>query len=370
MTPKVVLLPLFVLLVCTSHAQTASIGSVNFSRNYLEVGRGEPSFAVADLNSDDRQDVVVCNGDLTIFLGDGSGLLNSVGRFPAGQNPNSVDVADINADGVLDLVVSNHETLNVTLLIGKGDGTFRAAPNSPLTVNVQPHPHVAQAKDIDADGRLDLLVDHRVGRGLLFLRGLGEGRFESQGRIIDVGGDPYLGFAVSDVNGDGRLDFITPNDNDVGITLNLGNLQFERIDPVKTSTPMVVLVADINGDGTADLISASEGNAGVQINLGVGAGKFQSNPIIQFDFDSGGKQIATGDFNGDAIADVLVSNWNSSEVMIIFGDKQRFQVQLVKVEQINNPWSVVAADLNEDGVDDFLVGDGNGTKVEVFLSQQ
>src|SRR6516165_1965401 len=49
--------------------------------------------------------------------------------FDAGSNPVSVSVGDFNGDGIADLVVANHDSHNVSVLLGKGDGTFGAAVN-------------------------------------------------------------------------------------------------------------------------------------------------------------------------------------------------------------------------------------------------
>ena len=61
---------------------------------------------------------------------------------------------------------------------------------------------MVRAADLDNDGLLDLVVDHRGDQGLLILRGLGDGHFESPGLLVGVGGDPYRGFALGDLDND------------------------------------------------------------------------------------------------------------------------------------------------------------------------
>ena len=46
--------------------------------------------------------------------------------FPAGNGPASLAVADLNGDGKLDLVVGNRNASTVNVLLGDGNGTFRA----------------------------------------------------------------------------------------------------------------------------------------------------------------------------------------------------------------------------------------------------
>src|SRR5207244_364359 len=48
----------------------------------------------------------------------------------AGSNPVFVTAGDLNGDGKLDLAVANQFSGNVSVLLGRGDGTFQAATNA------------------------------------------------------------------------------------------------------------------------------------------------------------------------------------------------------------------------------------------------
>lgn len=76
------------------------------------VALSEGTFArIADVDRDGNQDVVVAEASPTngvaIFRGNGDGSLRAPERFPAGQNPQTLDVADLDGDGAPDIVVSN-----------------------------------------------------------------------------------------------------------------------------------------------------------------------------------------------------------------------------------------------------------------------
>src|SRR3989442_4227839 len=78
-------------------------------------------------------------------------------KFDTGPNPVFVAAGDFNGDGKPDLAVANAGTNNVSVLLGKGDGTFHTAVN--YAAGAQPR-SVAVA-DFNGDGKADL-----VGTGL------------------------------------------------------------------------------------------------------------------------------------------------------------------------------------------------------------
>lgn len=372
-TPKCGFLLFTVLLASSSQAESVTIGNVAFVPKRFEVGAGEKAFAFGDFNQDDHQDLIVTDSSkhhLVVFLGDGEGKLKSTARFPAGRNPTDVTVADIDADGKIDLVVANHETSYLTLLLGDGRGGFSQASNSPLSIDVDPHPHSVMVQDIDGDRHVDLIVDHRAGRGLLIIKGLGKGAFDTPGAVVDMGGDPYLGMAIGDVNGDGRIDLATPNPDEVGIALNTSSedMTFALVEPVAAASPFAIALADLDADGILDLVVASDGAATtIKIFKGDGRGGFaELGPPLRM--AGGAKSIAVGDINGDGVDDTLVTSW-SSDALVILGGSASLETVRIPLGGIENPWGLAISDINEDGMDDFVIADGVRPVANVYLSR-
>jgi len=120
------------------------------------VSDGTVAVAAGDLDRDGRDDLVLSCFDntnqLVIHRGTASGLAGPV-QVPL-PSPVSVGVGDVNGDGKLDLVACNvgHGTLSV--LYGRGDGTF----DDPVSLPTGPSPSAVVVADLDGDGQADAAV--------------------------------------------------------------------------------------------------------------------------------------------------------------------------------------------------------------------
>jgi hypothetical protein len=95
-------------------------------------GTGTVSAASGDLNGDGRLDVVAANfgsDTVSVLLGKGDGTFAAKVDYATGSHPNSLAVGDLDGDGKLDLVVASAYDDTVGVLLGKGDGTFAAKMN-------------------------------------------------------------------------------------------------------------------------------------------------------------------------------------------------------------------------------------------------
>lgn len=352
----------------SSEQQKIAIGDARFSSKYITVEI--PAIAAADFNNDGYQDLVGGGvPQLTIFLGEGDGEFTRFSQVPGGEQPDEFALADLDEDGDVDIVVANHDTDYLTILLGDGYGKFQPASNSPLQINVSPHPHVVRAEDLDGNGHIDLVIDNRDAEGVLILPGLGQGRFKSPGILVEVGGDPYRGMALGDINGDERLDLVTPNPSEVGVLINTSNgeIGFAQGSPIDAEAPFAVELGDFNGDGKLDLIAASdEGSSLVELFLGDGRGGFKVAEDSPYHLAPGGKSIIVGDFNGDDIDDAVVASYHHPEVLVLFGGHESTYTDFIHGGE--HPWGLAAADFNLDGKDDIVVGDDASHTATIYLS--
>ena len=126
---------------------------------------------------------------------------------------------DFNGDGKADLAVLSYNEpyiSYVTVLPGNGDGTF----GTPITSQVYGQPATGGdviigtlvAADFNGDGKLDLAVvgDYVSSGGVTILLGNGDGTFRAAGTNVDVNADFGL-IATGDFNGDGIPDLVATN---------------------------------------------------------------------------------------------------------------------------------------------------------------
>ena len=325
--------------------------------------------AVFDVTGDGAPDLLVATGsDLIILAGDGRGAFEARRSVPAGENPVDIAIADFDQDGRADIALANHDTEYLTLLLGSGDGDFEPAPWSPLRIDVSPHPHAVLARDVNEDGRIDLVVDHRRGEGLLVLEGQGDGTFSSSG-VIAVGGDPYRGMWLDDVNADGHVDVIAPIESEIAVRLGDGRGAFDEARSVSLDglRPFTVRTLDWNRDGHVDIAAGSgEGQTGLAVLLGDGSGRFRNAPGSPYAAGRGPKELAVADLDADGWQDLLVTAWDAPVVTVLFGNEGGPTIQHIDVG--TNPFGVATEDLNGDGVLDIVTVNQGDSTLTLLLS--
>jgi hypothetical protein len=287
----------------------------------MAVGSQPIGIAVGDLNKDNKLDLLVANvggGSISFLAGDGLGGFAAAADITGFMGPEGLGIGDIDGDTNPDVVVGNGGTSSVLVL--KGNGTGGLTMGTPVTVGS--NPKYLALVDVNKDGQLDLLVPNQGSNSVSYRPGNGNGTFGA-GMDIAVGIDPYE-VIVADVNSDQSQDFLftSSNTNQVGVLLGNGTGAFSAAagSPFAVgSFPVFMSVADLNGDGRLDFITANQGSSNLSVLLGNGAGSFAAVQGSPFAAGNGATGIATGDFNGDGYIDVANSNYGASSAITQLG---------------------------------------------------
>ena len=286
----------------TVYTYTAAPPAVTFlPAVHYPAGLVSWALTTGDLNGDGKPDLAVANSassNVSVLLGNGDGTFRAVVNYATGQNPQSVAIGDFNGDGNADLVTANHQDGNVSVLLGNGDGTFRAAVNFTAGAG----PHSVAVGDFNHDGHLNVAVANELSNNMSVLLGNGNGTF--QPAVNYPAGSHPLQVAVGDVNGDGMLDLVVANQQSNNVSVFLGRGDGAFLPAVNYSAGNgcnAVVMADLNNDGKLDLAVADYSTGGVAILLGQGDGTF---PTLR-GYPGGNTSVAVADFNGDGKPDFV-----------------------------------------------------------------
>jgi hypothetical protein len=135
----------------------------------LSVANGPAAVAVADLNGDQRPDILISHtsGLLTLLLNEGgAGFSTPVTAYDLGTQAFAPIVVDINRDRNPDIVAA---TVNsVTVLLGDGQ-RFAPAPGTPFRAG--PGAYYLTVGDLNHDRQLDIVASSFEGDGVTVLLG-------------------------------------------------------------------------------------------------------------------------------------------------------------------------------------------------------
>jgi hypothetical protein len=337
-------------------------------------------------------------GQVTVYLGDASGDFHRAFSANIGAGSSSVGLGDVNGDGRLDIITNTSQTFqgtgNLQVFLNTGGAAFQEH-------NAGNRLGILAVGDLNGDGKADIVGSN--GQGYEVLLSNGNGTFKVAGSSADYIFNSFDPVVIRDFNKDGHPDFAVM-DWARGTSILLGKSdgtftlksQFKSEFPgypgsgFDTTGPLAMATIDLNHDGKMDLVSyvggefqsptgvtPSNNSFGfVSVNLGNGDGTFKTAPNYSVTFSRPGGGLLVGDFTGDGNPDVVVGGFDERNAIFnsylqLFAGTGSGALQAPVNTLSADPFSIVHADFNHDGIQDIAVVNqgcaGCSTTVSVFL---
>ena len=400
-------------------------GSGGASYEYFLLGRGDgtfggaptypvasnldsdtgPAFAVADVNGDNKPDIITVSSNASSQLSLYTLLGNGTGNFTPGATepisarsvppmPVLVLAGDLTGDSKNDAIfgisTQNAGAGDLAVFLGNGNDTFGAEKDTFVSSSIG----AMVTGDFNNDHKLDVIaggiastddLGNPSSGKVFFLAGEGNGSFGSPASIASPINPVSL--AAADFNGDKNLDLViadggapyvtTPIAGSLKVYLGEGNGSFPT--PATLAAPVflqAVAIADVNKDGNLDIVALSAPNfptgnqlyvSTVYVFLGDGHGNFSSP--IPTTLDEYAVGLAVADLNGDGFPDLAIASccgFANSEVWSGNGDGTFNGPSDLPIALSSGFPALV--DLTGDGKFDLLVGAGTNIVSMVNIS--
>lgn len=377
-------------------AGTPGVSSTNFPTTNYPVGNSPSFVATASLRDNGINDLIVANSadnTISVLLGNGDGTFATQSVIPVGTDPVSIATAnfnpDVNDDTNLDIAVANQGSNTVSILLGKGDGTFTAG--TPVTTGNAPVSVVtADFHDSTAGSAIDLAVANQNDSTISIFTGNGDGTFKTPATLITLspGSKPSAIDAV-DVNADGHLDLVIANEGTNSISIFLGNgdgtfTQASGSPYAVGNSPTAIVSADFNSDGIPDLAVANSGapftasngtevtGNSVSILLGLadtnGGASGTFGQQTAFAAGNAPTSLAVGDYNVDGLPDLAAAAKTDNAVSVLLNEGSGLFGPDFELPVGSEPVSIVSADFNGDGKTDVATANSASANASVILN--
>jgi hypothetical protein len=391
-------------------------GVFSLARN-LPVGPAPRMGRLADVDNDGDLDIVAISmlsstgGSFAVLLGDGRGSFDPAEQHDIGDNAHSLVVEDFDGDGVRDVAASHWPQGargEVTLFRGRGGGAYEPPVGTPLADG--DIPRFTEAADLSGGGSPEVVV--LTDRGSLLVLGYQTGgTFD----IREAGVDPgAAGFAIGDLDRDGRLDLVAAvpgNPSTLLVHPGLGGGAFGSAIPfgLFSFRPAALQLADLDGDSFPEAVLCSMvaerggigvvrggpallpgrvypvGSASAVRDIAAWSGGFLvlgANALRRIEDGPDGStearlsaelpwkklgRLAVADLDGDGAEDAAATDLLEGEAVLVFLDRQGNVLRAIGRDAGTFPSAIAAADLDLDGQVDLAVGHQSGATVALIF---
>lgn len=352
---------------------------------------GPSGVVSADLDGDGKPDLAVVNStgnNLQAYLntsttGKVSFSLQYNTVVAQYAMPSGVIAGDLDGDGKLDLVVSNVGISTISIYKNTSTpGNISFA--TPIPYNTGGYPVNPVIIDLNGDGKPEIVTPNYFDNAIsIYANNSTSGNLTfaaKQDIPIASPGTPYY-VTVGDLDGDGKPEMVSVNynGNNVSVFRNTsatgGAISFDAsVDFPTANFPITVAIGDIDGDGKPDLVTANNDDPG-SISLlhntsTPGTLSFDANQDVAAGSYPLG--LAIGDLDGDGLPDITITNTNDNNVAVYKNTSVSGSLSLAAPALYNTdayPGYMFIADVNKDGMPDMITSNSTGNSMTVLTNK-
>ncbi len=359
--------------------------------------------AFADIDGDGKPDMVIVNRATNTFsilkntTAVGTVTAASFAKkvdFATDSTPSFVAIGDLDGDGKQDIVITNMYTNKISVYRNTATlGTINAASFAAKVTFISDTvsmPTSVAIGDLDGDGKPELAVANSFSNTVSILKNTSKvGSIDATSFAPSVDFTTGLGptsVAISDMDGDGKLDLIVTNLNAKTISVLRNKTTLSIIDTTSFATkvdftvgtgPNALTIGDLNADGKPDIIVANQGNNTISILQNTAsAGSISATSFAsKVDLYTNGASpyyVSVGNIDSDSLPDIVVANLVTNNISIIKNVYTLGNISAasfapgVSIATSNFPFSAAIADVDGDGQADLAVPEYGKNFVSIY----
>jgi hypothetical protein len=286
----------------------------HYTESLIPLAVKSQKLTLADINGDRRSDILLYGRNragVSTLLGKADGGFTPGPELFGEVSVSDLKAIDINRDGIPDVILCDWLSDRIILFYGISRMVF----SEQVTADIPGEPAALSCTWIRGHRMLGLAVAITAERKILFLRALPAGDIEADA-TMQVPGRP-LGIEFASVNGDPFPGIVAPAEEGTIVSTGAGEFQFNPPTLLGPgAAPAGWALADVDGDGRTD-IAAAERLSKRLVLMANGMRSPETAWPSTYAVGSRPRGLLARDIDGDGLVDIAVANSNSSTVSLL-----------------------------------------------------